>query len=140
MKTIQEIRNTPNLLISRIGANGGMGDIYKLGKLFASVIWSNGGGWEHVSIAPYKMSYTPSWKDMCELKDMFFNDNEVVVQFHPAKSEYVNNVINCLHLWRPVNTDFPTPPSILVGIRKGQGASEIKKEIADVLRENNGIL
>ena len=132
MKTNEELRNTANLLIDRISNDGGMGNIYKLGKLFASVIWSNGGGWEHVSVCPYKRSYTPSWDDMCALKDMFFHEDETVVQYHPAKSEYVNNMPNCLHLWRSINTDFPVPPSIMVGIRKGQSASEIIKEIKEV--------
>lgn len=36
-------------------------------------------------------------------KDMFFKEDEIVVQYHPAKSEYVNNMPNCLHLWRPTN-------------------------------------
>lgn len=132
MKTNEELRNTANLLIDRITADGGMGEIFKLGKRYGSVIWSNGGGWEHVSVCPYKRSYTPSWDDMCALKDMFFHEDETVVQYHPAKSEYVNNMPNCLHLWRSINTDFPVPPSIMVGIRKGQSASEIIKEIKEV--------
>lgn len=133
MKTNEELRNTANLLIDRTTADGGMGEIFKLGKRYGSVIWSNGGGWEHVSVCPYKRSYTPSWDDMCALKDMFFYENETVVQYHPAKSEYVNNMPNCLHLWRSINTDFPVPPSIMVGIKKGQSASEIMKEIKEVL-------
>ncbi len=44
-------------------------------------------------------------------KDMFFKEDEIVVQYHPAKSEYVNNMPNCLHLWRPTNGALPTPPS-----------------------------
>ena len=132
MKTNEELRNTANLLIDRTTADGGMGEIFKLGKRYGSVIWSNGGGWEHVSVCPYKRSYTPSWDDMCALKDMFFHEDETVVQYHPAKSEYVNNMPNCLHLWRSINTDFPVPPSIMVGIRKGQSASEIIKEIKEV--------
>ncbi len=54
--------------------------------------------------------------EMCKLKADFFRDDEVVVQFHPAKSEYVNNLTNCLHLWRPTTEKLPLPPSILVGI------------------------
>lgn len=133
MKTNEELKTTPNLLILRAGEDGGMGEIFKLGKRFASVIWSNGGGWEHVSIAPYKRSYTPSWEDMCNLKDMFFKDEETVVQFHPAKSEYVNNVPNCLHLWRPTDAELPTPPSILVGVKKGQTQAEVREAIKEVM-------
>lgn len=133
MKTIQELKKTPNLLIARYGDDGGIGEVYRAGKPFASVIWSNGGGWEHVSIAPYKRSHTPTWDEMCDLKDMFFHDDETVVQYHPAKSEYVNNMPNCLHLWRPLNEVMPTPPSIMVGVKKGQTRNEIKKEIEELL-------
>jgi hypothetical protein len=58
---------------------------------------------------------------MCAVKDLFWNDEDVVVQFHPAKSTYVNNHPGCLHLWRCTDgREFPTPPEILVGI-KGLG-------------------
>lgn len=134
MKTNDELRNTPNLLISRTSVDGGMGVLFRAGKQFASVIWSNGGGWEHVSVSPFKKSYTPSWDEMCSLKDMFFHDDEVVVQYHPAKSEYVNNMPNCLHLWRPMHEKMPTPPSIMVGVRKGQSGSEVLKAIEEVER------
>lgn len=101
-------------------------------KAVASVIWSDGGGWEHVSICPFKRSYMPSWDDMCQLKDMFFKENETVVQYHPAKSEYVNNMANCLHLWRPTNGVLPTPPSIMVGAKQGQSRAEIEAAIKEV--------
>lgn len=132
MKTLEQLKHTPNLLIRQTALDGGAGEIYQAGKPFASVIWSNGGGWEHVSIAPYKRSHTPTWDEMCRLKDMFFHEDETVVQYHPPKSEYVNNMPNCLHLWRPLNEVMPAPPSILVGVRKGQTTAEILKEIAEV--------
>ena len=39
-------------------------------------------------------------------------------QFHPPRSEYVNNHPNCLHLWKPVGAEFSMPDSILVGIKE----------------------
>ena len=82
-----------------------------------TIICSYVGGWEHVSInAPM----TPSWDDMCALKEMFWTDEETVVQFHPRKSEYVSNLEHCLHLWRPIEKfvgKMPVPDSILVGIK-----------------------
>lgn len=134
MKTIEELRQTANLLISRTGADGGMGILYRAGREYGSVIWSNGGGWEHVSVSPFKKSHTPTWEEMCSLKDTFFHDDEVVVQYHPAKSEYVNNMPNCLHLWRPLDEQMPTPPSIMVGVKKGQTSSEVRKAIEEVDR------
>ena len=67
-----------------------------------TLLWGdNEDGWEHVSISPNKMHKIPSWNDMCILKDIFFNDEEEVLQLHPKKSQYVNISTNCLHLWRP---------------------------------------
>lgn len=132
MKTLEELKQTPNLLIIRTGLDGGIGEIFKFGKRYCSVIWSFGGGWEHVSVCPYKHSHTPTWNEMCSLKDMFFRDDEVAVQYHPAKNEYVNNMPNCLHLWRPINEALPTPPAIMVGVKKGQTAGEVRKAIEEV--------
>ena len=133
MRTLEELKATTGLLIMRTGADGGIGEIWQGSRAFGSVIWSFGGGWEHVSIAPYSRSRTPTWEEMCRLKDMFFRDDEVVVQYHPAKSEYVNNMPNCLHLWRPLNEIMPTPPSIMVGVRKGQTVTEYRQEIDNLI-------
>ena len=66
-----------------------------------SVIWSeNEDGMEHVSVSPKKKFRVPTWDDMCVLKDVFFEDEEEAYQIHPKKSEYVNAVENCLHLWK----------------------------------------
>ena len=70
-------------------------------------------GWEHVSVSLYNR--IPNWKEMCFVKELFWNDDECVVQYHPAKSEYVNVHPNCLHLWKPIDGKFPIPPSHLVG-------------------------
>lgn len=81
-------------------------------------IASDGMGWEHVSIS--FPDCVPTWDEMCRIKAYFWDDEDLVVQFHPPKSQYVNNHPFCLHLWRPVGAAMPAPPSILVGI--GQGA------------------
>jgi len=70
---------------------------------------------------------------MCALKDMFFREDETVVQYHPAKSEYVNNRPNCLHLWKPTAEELPTPPAIMVGIKDGQTISDVRKAVKEVL-------
>ncbi len=77
------------------------------------VVASDGEGWEHVSVSlPHRC---PSWQEMCFIKDMFWDDEDTVIQFHPPKSEYVNCHPYCLHLWRQIYADQPLPPSILVG-------------------------
>jgi hypothetical protein len=79
------------------------------------VIASDGDGWEHVSIS--LNNRTPNWREMCFIKSIFWSEEDCVVQYHPPKTEYVNNHPHCLHLWRPINTQLPMPPSILVGIK-----------------------
>ena len=91
------------------------------------MIWSNGGGWEHVSFTPFKRFYTPSWDDMCRIKNIFFYPEECAVQYHPPESEYVNNVPNCLHIWRPTEQEMPMPPSWMVGTKKGQTVQQARK-------------
>ena len=98
------------------GANGDAGNgvfkVYVSGKSFFCIA-SNGGGWEHVSISR-RNGKLPTWEEMCAIKDMFFEDEETVVQYHPKKSEYVNFHEGCLHLWRPTSEQMPTPPKIYV--------------------------
>lgn len=43
MRTRKELENTTNLLIVTIGNDGGVGELFQLGKKWASVIWSFGG-------------------------------------------------------------------------------------------------
>lgn len=79
------------------------------------VICSDGEGWEHVSVS--LPNRCPTWEEMCKVKDLFWSAEDCVIQFHPPRSEYVNNHPYCLHLWRPVGQQLITPPSILVGIK-----------------------
>ena len=55
---------------------------------------------------------------MSKIKDLFFEENETVIQFHPKKSEYVNISNNCLHLWKPINKEIELPPTILTGVKE----------------------
>ena len=82
------------------------------------VIASDGEGWQHVSVSLHdRPAVCPNHKIMCVVKDLFWEDEDVVVQFHPKKSQYINNHEGCLHLWRCTDgREFPTPPSILVGL------------------------
>lgn len=82
---------------------------------YLKVISSEGEGWEHVSVSLPRRC--PTWPEMCFVKDLFWNSDEAVVQYHPRASEYVNNVKYCLHLWRPTTLVLPEPPSGMVGIK-----------------------
>lgn len=56
-------------------------------------------GWEHVSVS--LQNRNPNWDEMCLVKDLFFDDEEICIQYHPKKSEYVNLHKYCLHIWKP---------------------------------------
>jgi hypothetical protein len=75
---------------------------------------SDGWGWRHLSVTSAQTRDLPSWQVMCRLKEMFFSDDSWVVQFHPPKSENINDHPYCLHLWESLETPVPTPPVILV--------------------------
>jgi hypothetical protein len=59
----------------------------------------------------------PTWEEMCMVKDLFFDYQDCVVQYHPPKSEYVNMHQFCLHLWRLVDGDMPMPSKNEVGFK-----------------------
>ena len=42
---------------------------------------------------------------------------EICVEYHPKKSEYVNNHPYCLHIWKPIDVELPTPAIELIGIK-----------------------
>jgi hypothetical protein len=104
----------------RIPYLGSMGDehngafkIYVGGRSFI-VIASDGGGWDHVSVSPRNAKRCPTWNEMCEIKKMFFEPEETIIEYHPPESDYINIHPYCLHLWRPQNQDIPTPPKWMV--------------------------
>lgn len=85
MKPLAAIKAIDRLHIEMLGADGGCGMLYLNGTKAkpASVVFSWGGGWEHVSVS-YK-NRVPTWDEMCKIKDMFWNDDECVVQYHPPE-------------------------------------------------------
>lgn len=78
---------------------------------------SDGEGWKHVSVSIEGDKRPPKWGIMCQVKDLFWEPNDWVVQFHPAQSDYVNCHPGCLHLFQPLppTPPLPTPKAILVG-------------------------
>jgi len=80
------------------------------------MIASNGGGFEHVSVHIIgRDNRTPTWDEMCFVKDLFWGPEDVVLQIHPRKSEHVNHHPGTLHLWRSTEHEFITPPASFVG-------------------------
>jgi hypothetical protein len=80
------------------------------------IIASDVEGWEHVSVHALQgaKARTPTWKEMAFVKEQYWDAEDVVVQFYPRASEYVNTHPHTLHWWRPIGVDLPTPPRSLV--------------------------
>lgn len=118
------MRNTPNVKAERYrvrrgvmasdshyGNNGAF--LVPCGKETLMVVASDGAGWDHVSVS--LQHRCPTWEEICFVKDLFFRDDEWAVQFHPARSAYVNDHPYCLHLWRCQSQETPKPPAWMVG-------------------------
>ena len=92
---------------------GNNGKFYlNIGKAHLQIIASDGCGWEHVSVS--LADRCPTWEEMCKIKDIFWDETDTVIQYHPPKSRYVNIHPYCLHLWRTTDQQIPVPPMPLV--------------------------
>jgi hypothetical protein len=83
--------------------------------------WPEADGWEHVSVHAYRprgfdgaQLRTPTWREMCFVKNLFWDPDDVAMQLHPRRSEYVNEHPHVLHIWRSRTCPIPTPPRDLV--------------------------
>ena len=85
------------------------------GKEFL-VIASDGKGWEHASVT-LNRPRCPTWEEMCMIKEMFWDEEDCVIQYHPPKHDWISNSKYCLHLWRPIGIELPRPPNFMVGIK-----------------------
>jgi len=115
MRSLSDIKINNRLQIVEEGKDGLFAYLlhpYKPGQVQIVASWL--GGWEHVSIS--MKNRCPTWDEMCALKDIFWGEEECVVQYHPPKSEYVNMHPFCLHLWKKIGSEFETPPKIMAGI------------------------
>ncbi len=97
---------------STYGKNGAF--LLRIDGVRVQVVASDGLGWEHVSVSR-KDKKLPNWNLMCKVKDIFWDDGDCVVQYHPPKEDYVNAHPGCLHLWRPTDEKMPRPDSYMVG-------------------------
>lgn len=83
---------------------------FQLGRL--NIVASDQEGWEHVSVS--LTDRQPRWNEMCKIKDLFWDKEDCVIQYHPPESKYVNNHPYVLHMWRPTELVIPMPPIIMV--------------------------
>lgn len=99
--------------------------VQALSGVWLRVLATTGYGWEHVSVSIY--SRTPNWGEMDQVKRLFFEDTETVVQYHVPSSDHINDHPYCLHLWRPTHREIPRPPGWMVG---GSTPEQAGKEMA----------
>lgn len=85
--------------------------------IILKAIASEGCGWEHVSVSLHDR--TPTWGEMDFVKNKFWDDDDLVVQMHVPRKDWVNDHPYCLHLWRlsGSNEFCPRPPTWMVGIK-----------------------
>ena len=63
--------------------------------------------WEHVSCS---LTYRyPTFREMKEVRKLLFEDDEIVIQYHPPKEKYANVAPYCLHLWQYKDDKFKLP-------------------------------
>ena len=114
MRPIEEIKKNHRLMIVREGWDGFMAYLvhpqYK--PQTVGIVASWGGGWEHVSVSLPRRC--PTCDEMCLIKDIFWDEEECVVQFHPPRSQYVDTHPYCLHLWKKIGETYETPPKEFV--------------------------
>lgn len=132
MKSLEDIKQNRYIEIKREGRDGIGGVIYdKKTRVKLNFIMSWGAGWEHCSVSiTDRYKRTPSWEQMCFIKDSFWNEDECCIEYHPAKKDYVNNHEYCLHIWKPIDQEIPTPPSLMIGLKKDYSPEEMTKLIS----------
>ena len=101
IKQVMWLKNNP--VTNALGIKSGIIEL-PTGVRANIVAGWNEEGWEHVSIELCARRL-PTWEEMAFIKDLFWDDEEEVVQIHPKKSEYVN-ITEALHLWRPVDGNW----------------------------------
>lgn len=110
------MRHVPNLKAERYrvehpygpasGNNGAL--IVKGPNGNLAVIVSDGMGWEHASVS--RPDRCPTWEEMMSVKELFWREDEWVIQYHPSRELNVNVHPFCLHLWNPIGVEFSKPP------------------------------
>ena len=71
-----------------------------------------GEAWEHVSVSTN--TRTPTWREMEWVRDLFFTDDELVLQYSVPRAKHINKHEFVLHMWRPTVTEIPLPPPACV--------------------------
>jgi hypothetical protein len=118
MKVPNKYRVRHGILASNASyGNNGAFEIPLSLRSLAVVVAADGGGWEHVSVhirMEGNKERTPTWSEMCHIKNMFWDAEDTVIQYHPPQSQYVNTHPHTLHLWKPIGIEIPLPNKFFV--------------------------
>ncbi|MDE5860853.1 MAG: hypothetical protein K2H28_01515 [Ruminococcus sp.] len=111
-KTIAEIKKTAGVVILDERKNRICGWLYARHRkrIFFTAKWND--NWEQVYIS--RVSNRPKWDELCETKEIFWNDDECVIQYIPSESMHKDKYNNCLYLWKSVSVEIPIPPETLI--------------------------
>lgn len=116
---VAEFRVVNDWVIKNFGSPGDSGNGFFIVRsnednLPLRVVAASDFGWDHVSVS--REDRCPLWSEMCYIKDLFFRENDIVIQYHPPKNQYVNIHPHCLHLWRRrgLRQNMPMPPIWMV--------------------------
>jgi hypothetical protein len=96
----------------RIGSHTGEGRMVAGDSAGNRKVISVSTGWEHVSLETDHR--TPTWEEMCFVKNLFWEPEECAVEYHPPASQYVRANPYRLHLWRPKHATIPIPSVAIV--------------------------
>lgn len=105
--------------------------------------------WEHVSVSLQRISNSgnaypekrcPTWEEMCLVKELFWTDDDTVIQFHPKASEYVSQHPFVLHLWRKSGQEHELPPSQYVGMKPKQKDPDVNDYVVNTEDDSIGQL
>lgn len=81
--------------------------IHVFGRGFSVILsvlkYSDGKNWAHLSVAG--RVGLPSYRTICEMKEIFIGRDKKAISILAPESEHVNVHPNCLHLWHCIDGD-----------------------------------
>ena len=85
---------------------------YTVGAERFNILCSDGEKWEHVSVSKSKSGkiVIPTWIEMCKIKNLFWDLEDTVIEYHPALSDYVNRHPGCLRHRLPACHPYSESP------------------------------
>lgn len=69
-------------------------------------------GWQHVTVHIVGQDEPPTWKFLCQVKDLFWEPDDWVLQIHPPKNSKVHYQKGYAHLWRSISEIQPLPDEL----------------------------